>query len=106
MTVTGTTARRFFGLLFALLAVLPGAMTASAQPASPVASPVAGVAPLDVAAMALTPDDLADNGFADFLVADGRTQTLDDRVAEQAASGGDPAQIRALLTGLGWIRGY
>lgn len=93
-------------LIVALSAVMPAALGASAQSASPVASPAAGVAPLDVAAMALTPDDLADNGFADFLVADGRTQTLDDRVAEQAAGGGDPAQIRTLLTGLGWIRGY
>ena len=98
--------RRIAALLLALWALVPAALGVSAQDASPVASPAAGVAPVDVAAMALTPDDLAGNGFADYLIADGRTQTLEDRVAEQAAGGGDPAQIRTLLTGLGWIRGY
>jgi hypothetical protein len=92
-------------LLLALWVAVP-VFGSDAQDASPVASPAAGPAPLDVAAMALTPDDLAARGFADFLIADGRTQTLDDRVAEQASGGSDPAQIRAFLSNLGWIRGY
>jgi hypothetical protein len=86
--------------------MLPAAQAVGAQDASPVPSPDAGAAPLDIAAMALTPDDLADAGFADFLIADGRSQTLEDRVAEQATGGNDPLRVRASLSGLGWVLGY
>ena len=67
---------RLVCLLLAVSVLAPAAPTVGAQDASPIASPLAGSAPLDVAAMALTPDDLADRGFASFLIADGRTQTV------------------------------
>ncbi|MEA2525058.1 MAG: hypothetical protein QOF73_2285 [Thermomicrobiales bacterium] len=94
---------RLVCLLLALIALVPAAMTARAQDASP----ASGAAPLDLAAMALTPDDLADLGLADFLIADGRTQSLEDRVAQQAADDGDdPDEVRRSLSELGWTRGY
>jgi hypothetical protein len=41
-----------------------------------------------------------------YLVADGRTQTLEDRAAEQADDDTDQADVASFLTGLGWVRGY
>lgn len=61
---------------------------------------------LDIAAMALTPTDLDDLGYADYLIADGRSQTLEDRVTEQSTAADNPAAVRGFLEGLGWIRGY
>lgn len=92
-------------VLLTIAILLPAASPALAEDAPAAASPVAG-ALLDVAAMALTPDDLAAAGFAGYLIADGRTQSLEDRVAEQAAGGTSPARIRQSLASLGWVRGY
>ncbi len=93
-------------LSVAFVALVPATLPAGAQDASPVASPVAAATLLDLAAMTLTSDDLADHGFADFVILDGRTQSLDDRVAFQAASGDDPDRIRNTLAGIGWTRAY
>jgi hypothetical protein len=60
-------------------------------------------APLDLAAMTLTPADLNEPGFQ---IGDGRTQTLEDRISAQVAEGADPADVRAFLEDVGWERGY
>jgi hypothetical protein len=110
LSTVSNLARRLvcFGFLLTGFVLAPAnALAQDASPvASPAATPVAGEAPLDVAAMALTPDDLADFGLADFAIADGRTQTLDDRVGQQADAGEDPAAVRNLLSSIGWVRGY
>jgi hypothetical protein len=97
--------RRFVVLLLVLIALAPAAGAAT-QDASPVASPVVTAPLIDLAAMTLTTDDLAERGFADFVIADGRTQSLEDRVAFQAAGGDDPDSVRTGLTTIGWTRAY
>jgi hypothetical protein len=92
--------------LCGLLAFVVLAPVAQAQPATPDATPASASAPLDVAAMALTPVDLETLGLAGYLVADGRTQTLEDRAAEQAEDQDNLAEVTTFLTGLGWVRGY
>jgi len=82
--------------------LMPNVLAVNAQGAMGVAN----VEQLDLAAMALTPVDLDDLGFVDYVIADGRSQTLEDRVAEQTATGDDPDEIRTFLSDLGWIRGY
>jgi hypothetical protein len=101
-----TMTRRVFRGLCCLLTFVVFASATGAQPATPDATPVSTSAPLDLAAMALTPADLETLGFTGYLVADGRTQTLDDRVAEQAEDEDSRANVRSFLTGIGWIRGY
>lgn len=98
--------RLLVALSFTLLALMPAALPVAAQEASPVASPVASAPPLDLAAMSLTADDLADQGFADYVIADGRTQSLEDRVAFQATGGDDPDKVRTSLSAIGWTRSY
>lgn len=93
---------RLVGLIAAAMLLLPGVLAASAQQATPEAEASA----LDLAAMVLTPVDLDDLGMSDFVIADGQSQTLEDRVDEQEAAGSNPANVRANLQDLGWIRGY
>lgn len=96
--------RLIVGMIVAAM-VLPLGTSFGAAQEGMFAPPDEGEA-MDLAAMALTPDDLDDLGFADFLIADGRSQSLEDRVAEQASNTADAETIRAFLTDLGWIRGY
>jgi hypothetical protein len=98
--------RRLALLVLAVTAIGSAAMPAGAQDASPVASPVAAATPLDLAAMTLTVDDLADVGYADFLIADGRTQSLEDRVTDPSSGGANPDTLRTILSGMGWMRQY
>lgn len=93
---------RVFRWLACLLVFAAFVPVAAAQPATP----ASGSASLDLAAMTLTPADLDALGFEGYQVADGRTQTLDDRAAEQADDDTDQADVATFLTGLGWVRGY
>ncbi len=97
---------RLFRGLCGLLAFAVFAPAALAQPATPDATPASTSAPLDLAAMALTPADLEALGFDGYLVADGRTQTLEDRAAEQADDEDSQAEVSTFLSGIGWVRGY
>jgi hypothetical protein len=94
-------------LVAALHLVLTPVLAQEATPQPrPIASPAPAPALLDLAAMTLTPTDLADVGLSGFTVADGRTQSLDDRIAMQAAEGVDPQALRTYLTEVGWTRQY
>lgn len=93
---------RIVAVVMTAMLLLPGVLEVSAQEATPTTK----VEQFDLAAMALTPTELDDLGYADYLIADGRSQTLEDRVTEQTTSSNNPDEIRAFLAGLGWIRGY
>lgn len=79
--------------------------------ASPIAHNPAGAAaepaPLDLAAMVVLPDDLADLGFPGFKIKSGHAQSIDE-IAEtlSSESGVSAEDTRSLLTQLDFRRGY
>jgi hypothetical protein len=86
-----------------LLSLLLPAAVATAQEASPTASPVADQ-PLDLAAMALVPADFDIPGMGR---TSGESLTLEQDVAQHAESyGTDPAAVREALVAAGWQRHY
>jgi hypothetical protein len=100
--------KRTHGWLLAMVTLLVAGSLAGpalAQDATPVASPVAG-APLDLAAMTLTVDDLAEVGLTDYVIADGRSQSLMDRAIEQSSSADEAQSTLSGLQSIGWDRGY
>ena len=84
---------RWLACLLVCAAIVPVAAAQTGTPAS-------GSAPLDLAAMTLTPADLDALGFEGYQVADGRTQTLEDRAAEQADDDTDAAEVEEFLRGV------
>ena len=89
-------------IVFLLSLLLPAAM-ATAQDATPAASPTAGQ-PLDLAAMALTPDDVDIPGLGSW---SSQALTLDQEVASRAEyDQKDPAVVRESLVAAGWQRQY
>jgi hypothetical protein len=65
--------------------------------------------PLDLAAMTLTPDDLADLGMDGFGFGDGRTLAADnlaDRAVWPAGEGEELAEVRDDLVAAGWRQAY
>jgi hypothetical protein len=92
----------FVSVLALLLLLLPAAV-ATAQEATPAASPVADQA-LDLAVMALVPSDLDIPGIGRW---GGESKTFDQDVADLALYGGkDSVELREALVAAGWQRQY
>jgi hypothetical protein len=104
----GLAARPVVCLVAVISAIHLALIPVLAQEATPQSRPIASPAPapilLDLAAMTLTPTDLADVGLSGFTVADGRAESREDRIANQVAEGADPQAVRTNLTRLGWTR--
>lgn len=99
---------RLLGLVMAASTLVGGAFGMVPVRAAAFAAPGVGAgAPLDLAAMLLTPADVAAEGWDDFVtpIDDGETLTLDGLAAEMVRSRDRQPAARDALAAAGWRRG-